>query len=332
MKKSLLLILVMLTLTACSQTEAAPSMINTPIPPTATFKPPATHTPEPSPTPTLLPYYLEEGSLYDLDDNTGEYVLIAEGIAEIATSTDGSLVAHGEGGEGLYRYNADAGEWEAVEKEFNFCNAAGLKDKVVNETEKIFGKSLRDFWEEMTENDWFKSDMGVGESLTLNTISGVWVEVSMSGRQGFQDSDVMLCANAYFYDKFTDSEFMISTPIFATKDEVLLRLANVGIRDQNYNWQLHVDDEIKTIAQAREFMNENLKPGTYLNPRLRTYWGDGSQQSFSEEKWDNVMQVMPDGYLDDVNARVEDFSILRTLGEESDGLYSEWFVIVIPSE
>lgn len=61
--KRIILTLAFLILTACSQTEAAPTAANTPVPPTATVEPTATNTPEPTltPTPTEIPITAWQG-------------------------------------------------------------------------------------------------------------------------------------------------------------------------------------------------------------------------------------------------------------------------------
>ena len=133
--KKLSLIILLFLLAGC----AAPSE---PVQPTSTPLP--SDTPEPSPTPTPVPYFLEEGVLLDWDDSAGDYVVVAEEIDVLTTTTDGEIVAVDGSGNPRFVFNGDI--WEELKVDPNYGFIVGVGE---------FGRAslpmVKDWWENYKE-------------------------------------------------------------------------------------------------------------------------------------------------------------------------------------
>lgn len=129
-------------MSACSQVDAAPAATNTSAPPTATIAPTATLTPEPTLTPTPIPYFLEDGSLFDLDEATGEYLLVTEGITKLTTDDEQGLLVVDSDGKVVIRY--ENGEWLAVEMVYH--SGVEAIPNVEARAAEDMGMSLSEAW------------------------------------------------------------------------------------------------------------------------------------------------------------------------------------------
>lgn len=118
MKQRFLVLVVLLTLSACAALQEIIQPTNTPAPSTATAAP--TQTPLPSPTPTPLPYYPEEGILYDQDDLTGDYIIVAEEIDALTTTAEGEIAALDGSGYPRFVFNGDIWEESKVDPNYGY--------------------------------------------------------------------------------------------------------------------------------------------------------------------------------------------------------------------
>jgi len=162
--------LLFFSLAACSPGQAEPTITSSPEVPTVTPTPAPTETPRPSPTPTPRPYYLEDGILYDQDELTGDYLVVAEGIDALTTAAEGVIVALD--GDGFPRFVFVNGDWFEIKipegaENHEELNVQDRYVTIVNEegkTEEVLESGIKVLVNPETRSyDW-----------RLNKVTGEW--------------------------------------------------------------------------------------------------------------------------------------------------------------